>query len=539
MKNIERDVVIIGGGATGAGILRDCALRGIHAILLEKGDIAWGTTGRNHGLLHSGARYAVTDAPSAKECIKENRILKNIARHCVEDTGGLFLTLPDDSLEYQEKFIKSCHQANIDAKRLTPEQALQLEPSANPAMIGAVKVPDGSIDPFRLTASNILDAEEHGSEIMTYTEVTGLLKHQGRVTGVECINTKTGEKLAIHGQQVVNACGIWGQKIAEYADLSIKMMPSKGTLLIIDYRLNRMVLNRCRKPADADILVPGDTVSVIGTTSIKIPYDQIDNPPIDPEEVDLLIREGEKLAPALGRSRIVRAYAGVRPLVASDGESGRNVSRGIVLLDHQSLDNLPGFITIAGGKLMTYRLMAEETTNLIAKHLGNTAPCTTATEKLPGAEETTKPSSSLSRPLSGSAVYRHGQRANKFLSDTPEEKTIVCECEMVSRGEIDYAIKELNAISLEDLRRRTRLGMGPCQGEVCTCRAANILNRSKTIKEYDPINDIHDFLEERWKGNRPVLWGDTLRESEFSHWIYQSLLGYDTLKNTSETTAEQ
>ncbi|NMV11894.1 FAD-dependent oxidoreductase, partial [Vibrio parahaemolyticus] len=93
-QRMETDVVIIGGGATGTGIMRDCALRGIACILLEKDDIASGTTGRNHGLLHSGARYAVTDAESAKECIQENQTLKRIARHCVEATDGLFITLP-------------------------------------------------------------------------------------------------------------------------------------------------------------------------------------------------------------------------------------------------------------------------------------------------------------------------------------------------------------------------------------------------------------------------------------------------------------
>lgn len=88
MNNIETQAIIIGGGATGAGILRDLTLRGVRAVLIEKNDIASGTTGRNHGLLHSGARYAVKDMDSARECIRENRILKKIARHCIEDTGG-------------------------------------------------------------------------------------------------------------------------------------------------------------------------------------------------------------------------------------------------------------------------------------------------------------------------------------------------------------------------------------------------------------------------------------------------------------------
>uniref|UniRef100_UPI001EEC8162 FAD-dependent oxidoreductase n=1 Tax=Vibrio vulnificus TaxID=672 RepID=UPI001EEC8162 len=97
-SHFETEVVIIGGGATGTGIMRDCSLRGISCILLEKDDIASGTSGRNHGLLHSGARYAVTDSESARECIQENNILKNIARHCVEQTSGLFITLPEDDL---------------------------------------------------------------------------------------------------------------------------------------------------------------------------------------------------------------------------------------------------------------------------------------------------------------------------------------------------------------------------------------------------------------------------------------------------------
>jgi len=164
-SHFETEVVIIGGGATGTGIMRDCSLRGISCILLEKDDIASGTSGRNHGLLHSGARYAVTDSESARECIQENKILKNIARHCVEQTSGLFITLPEDDLAFQDTFIQQCTLAGIETKRLTPSQALALEPNVNPALVGAVQVPDGTLDPFRLCASNVLDAKEHGGVI--------------------------------------------------------------------------------------------------------------------------------------------------------------------------------------------------------------------------------------------------------------------------------------------------------------------------------------------------------------------------------------
>ncbi|EOV8466279.1 FAD-dependent oxidoreductase, partial [Escherichia coli] len=132
----ETDVIIIGGGATGAGIARDCARRGLRCILLERHDIATGATGRNHGLLHSGARYAVTDGESARECIEENKILKRIARHCVERSDGLFITLPEDDLGFQSGFIEACQKAGIDAQAIDPKEALRLEPAANPALIG-------------------------------------------------------------------------------------------------------------------------------------------------------------------------------------------------------------------------------------------------------------------------------------------------------------------------------------------------------------------------------------------------------------------
>ncbi len=211
------------------------------------------------------------------------------------------------------------------------------------------------------------------------------------ITGVHVYDHQCARLYDIHAPIVVNAGGIWGQRIAEYADLKVRMLPAKGALLILGHRINNMVINRCRKPADADILVPGDTISLIGTTSTRIEYDQIDKMFVTPEEVDILIREGSQLSPQIAKTRILRAYAGVRPLVASDDDpSGRNVSRGIVLLDHAQRDGLEGFITITGGKLMTYRFMAERATDKICEKLGVTESCTTAQEPLPGSRRDRK-----------------------------------------------------------------------------------------------------------------------------------------------------
>ncbi|MGL4723785.1 MAG: anaerobic glycerol-3-phosphate dehydrogenase subunit A [Scandinavium sp.] len=528
----ETDVLIIGGGATGAGIARDCALRGLRTLLVERDDIATGATGRNHGLLHSGARYAVTDSESARECIAENAILKRIARHCIEATDGLFITLPEDSLDYQQTFIEACLAADIHAQQLMPAQARQLEPSVNPSLIGAVKVPDGTVDPFRLTAANMLDAREHGAVVLTGCEVTSLIRQGDRVCGATVWDRRHQASVKIFASIVVNAGGIWGQRIAEYADLKVRMFPAKGSLLIFDHRINQHVINRCRKPADADILVPGDTISLIGTTSTHIDYRDIDDNRVTAAEVDTLLREGEKLSPAIATTRILRAYCGVRPLVASDDDpSGRNVSRGIVLLDHAQRDGLEGFITITGGKLMTYRLMAEMATDAVCCKLNHSAACTTANVALPGSRETTEKTLnriiSLPAPLRGSAVYRHGDRTPNWLGDSRLHRSLVCECEAVTAGEVQYAIENLGVKNLLDLRRRTRVGMGTCQGELCACRAAALLNRYQVTTPAQSLNQLSAFLNERWKGIEPVAWGDALRESEFTRWVWQGLCGLE------------
>lgn len=527
---METDVVIIGGGATGAGMARDCARRGLRCALFERRDFSTGATGRNHGLLHSGARYAVTDEESARECIEENTILKKIARHCVEESGGLFITLPEDDLAYQHKFIQACATAGISAEALDPAEALRLEPSVNPELIGAVRVPDGVIDPFRLTMANILDATAHGAHCFTYREVTEILRQGDAVRGVRVRDRISGETSEVRASIVVNAAGIWGQLIAALAGVEVRMFPTRGALLILGHRINNMVINRCRKPADADILVPGDTVCLIGTTSAPISFDELDDMRVTAEEADLLIREGKLLAPALGTARKLRVYAGARPLVADDNDpTGRSVSRKIVLLDHERRDGLKGFVTISGGKLITYRLMAEMATNLVCEKLGVSAGCDTATAPLPGSNERSEDTLAkvlcLPHTLRKSVVHRHGDMAAALADGNALDGSLVCECESVTVGEIRHAIEKLTVRSITDLRRRTRIGMGPCQGELCACRAAGLLVRGGVTRPLDAKLQLSRFLEERWKGVRPLAWGDALRESEFTMWLYQGVCG--------------
>ena len=528
------DVIVIGGGVTGAGTARDCSVRGLKTLLVERFDFTAGATGRNHGLLHSGARYAVTDQESATECIKENMTLRKIARHCVEETDGLFITLPEDDLAFQDTFVKSCLKAGIRADVIDPAEAIRLEPSVNRSLIGAVRVPDGAVDPFRLTTANAVDAKLHGAEILTYHEVISFIKDGDRVVGVELRNNHGGEIIKKYADIVINAGGIWGHNIAALAGANINMFPAKGALLIFGHRVNNMVINRCRKPADADILVPGDTICLIGTTSSRVPYDEIDHMKVTPEEVDILMREGQKLAPSLADTRILRSYAGVRPLVAADNDpSGRSISRGIVCLDHETRDGIPGFITITGGKLMTYRLMAEWATDLACKKLGRNVKCTTDKVCLPGSEPVKKKSE---KPVFGgigdrAAQGRHGTLSSKIDNSNKCDASLVCECEEVSVGEVNYAIKELDTYNLINLRRRTRVGMGTCQGELCACRAAGLLAKANGCAKKS-AEDLASFMNERWKGMYPVAWGETLCEAQFTSWIYEGVCGLDTYSNS-------
>lgn len=526
----EYDVIIIGGGATGAGTARDCALRGLKVLLVERNDYSTGATGRNHGLMHSGARYAVTDGESASECISENMILRRIARHCVEETDGLFITLPEDDLGYQRTFVEACQRAGIRADVIDPAEARVLEPAVNPELTGAVRIPDASIDPFRLTVANLLDARLHGAETLNYHEVEGMIINQNRVEGVKLLNKRNGEHVEVRGHVVVNACGIWGQRIAEMAGVKISMFPARGALLIFGHRVNNMVINRCRKPANADILVPDDTVCVIGTTSDRIPIETVDDMRVTREEVDVLLREGVKIAPSLATTRIIRAYAGVRPLVASDDDpSGRSISRGIVCLDHAQRDGLEGMITITGGKMMTYRLMGEIATNAVCAKLGNTAHCVTAIQPLPGSEEDAPSQSDMTKRYSfgqRAAIGRHGSLAARIEKDNDIDNALVCECEGVTVGEIKYAVNQLHVHNLVNLRRRTRVGMGTCQGKLCSCRAASLLGElNHDVRGAQ--EDLAAFLDERWKGMRPVAWGDTLREAQLTAAIYEGLCGLD------------
>ncbi len=261
-------VVVIGGGATGVGVLRDLSMRGVAAVLVEARDLAYGTSSRFHGLLHSGGRYAVKDPVSARECIAENAVLRKIARYCVEDTEGFFVRLPEDDAAFEDVWLKACREAGIAAAEISPREALRLEPDLSDKIAAVYRVPDAAVDGFRLCWQNAVSARRYGGRIQTYTEVTGIEQTDGRVSGVRTRHTLTGQTGSIACDFVVSAAGSWVGQIAGLAGISVDVRPDRGTLIAFNHRFTSRVINRLRLPADGDIFVPHGSVTILGTTSV-------------------------------------------------------------------------------------------------------------------------------------------------------------------------------------------------------------------------------------------------------------------------------
>ena len=383
------DVLIVGGGATGAGLIRDLSRRGLRCLMIDKGDIGSGTSGRFHGLLHSGARYISRDPQAARECIRENRTIRRIAPACVEDTGGLFVATPDDPDDYVDRFAERCATAEIPCDEVSLDDVFRLEPALDRHIRRAFRVPDASLEPWQLIEANLADARGDGSLPSPITSSSASGGTAGGGVGHHR-RSPIRNVARIAPRMVVSAAGAWAGRVAALAGAELEMAPGKGVMLVYNQRMTDTTINRCHPPADGDIMVPVHTVAILGTTDVQIA--DPDHYEVEAHEIDELIREGEKLFPDLRRMRLLRAYAGVRPLYDPSESAGsgkrtgddREITRSHAVIDHEARDGIANFVSIVGGKLTTHRLMAEQTADLVAAKLGVDARCTTAEEPLPG-----------------------------------------------------------------------------------------------------------------------------------------------------------
>jgi glycerol-3-phosphate dehydrogenase len=381
MPDLTTGVVVIGGGSSGAGVLRDLALRGIDAVLVEKGELASGTTGRSHGLLHSGARYCVDDPPAALQCAQEGSILRRIAPGALNDTGGLFVSVSEEDLEWEPLFVAACRRIGIQCERISLEEARRREPRLSTNVRTVFSVPgDAVLKPVNLVRSTIESAQRAGAGVLTGSRVTGFLRQGSRVHGVVL-----GDH-AIECQEVVNASGAWAGQLARLLQVDLRVTPIKGSMVVLARSLTGTVINRCHRPDDGDIIVPAGEGTVLGTTSTVI--DDPEQFEVEEREAQVLIREGMRMLDGVEGAPRARTYAGVRPIYDPGREGdGRQLSRDFSVIDHRERDGVSGFTSIVGGKVTTYRLMAERAADLVAHRLGVATSCTTAEAALVTWEE--------------------------------------------------------------------------------------------------------------------------------------------------------
>jgi glycerol-3-phosphate dehydrogenase len=380
----DAHVLIVGGGGTGGALAHDLALRGLRVTLVERGEFTSGTTGRHHGLLHSGARYAVNDHDSAVECIEENRLLRTIAPGSFEENDGLFVAITDQDMAYLPSFLEGCAASGIPAEQLTPQQALRLEPMLNPELKAAVRVPDATMDAMRMPMRFFATARRNGALLLNYVEVMGLLLHDGVVSGAAVRDRVTGRDAEIHADLTVNATGPWSEKVAIMAGVDVPIRPSPGVMLALRGRLCNMVINHLHESGDGDIVVPQRALSIVGTSSWVV--DDPDDLDVPEDHVARMVTEGSKLIPAVATATPRAAWSAARPLIGSRGEadSGRELSRTFKTIDHAAEGGAEGFVTITGGKGTTLRGMAEVCADVVCRKLGVDEPCRTrGTELLP------------------------------------------------------------------------------------------------------------------------------------------------------------
>ncbi|WP_436346921.1 FAD-dependent oxidoreductase [Natronorubrum sp. FCH18a] len=398
--NSQPDVLVVGGGATGTGIARDLALRGVDVTLVERDGLSAGASGRSHGLLHSGARYAESDAEGAHECLEENRILGEIAGECVRETRGLFVQVSADDPAYFEEKRTACEELGIPVEVVDGETARDAVPGLADEVERAMWVPDGVVVPSRLVAANAADARDNGAQILPHAPVTSMTVDDGRITAVSLGGDVED---AIEPTYVVNATGAHAGQIAAMTGVSVEMRPTRGVMISVGYDGLEPVLNRCRDPADGDIIVPHDDEAVLGTTSVRV--DDPDAYETADWEVEKTVSECATVLPAVADAEHVRTWWGVRPLYEAEeaARGGRGISRGFHVLDHAAgsgersdeprhaseprSDAVENFVSIVGGKLTTYRAMAEATADLVCDRLGVDRECTTADAELPGASD--------------------------------------------------------------------------------------------------------------------------------------------------------
>jgi len=399
VRAFPHDVVIIGGGINGAGIARDAAMRGLKVLLIDKGDLGAGTTSASTRLIHGGLRYLEHfEFGLVRESLRERETLLRIAPHLVRP---LAITIPIYKQSKRGPLTICAGMILYDLlswgkslprhRMLSRAETLKRWPGLNPeGLLASALYYDAQVEfPELLVAENALSAREFGAEVLTHTQVTSFAVEDGRVFGVEFV-CEDGQKQSAEARVVINAAGPWIDKVLERAPVkSPKLIGgTKGSHIVVPpfpgASGNALYLE-ARSDGRPIFIIPWNKHYLIGTTDVRFEGDP-DEVRCEPWEIDYLLAETNLALPGahLTRDSILQTYSGVRPLPVTGERDEQSITRRHFIREHPGLPNL---LSIVGGKLTTYRSLAEESVDLIFRKLGKDAPpCRTAIEVLSSAE---------------------------------------------------------------------------------------------------------------------------------------------------------
>jgi glycerol-3-phosphate dehydrogenase len=377
----DKQIIIIGGGVVGCATAHDLTLRGVGVTVIERGEIASGTTGRCSCYIHSGARYAAYDPAAAVECIEENQILKRILpANIYESNETAFVLLEGDDLEYGDRFFEGCSESGIPVLEITPRELYSREPNLSPGIHRAALDPGVIIDPLKLALSYAATAQIHGAKFLRYTEVKEIIYKGGRATGVIVNDRVLNETKKIYGDLIINASGPWSAKVASLVGIEIPLSLSPGIHVILGIRLTHRPIHRMNLPSSGDFVAPLRNQTIVGTSSWTV--QDCDYLHIPEDHIRQMRELGSALVPLSGTLPHIAVNAASRALISKPGASERMLSRTFACFDHAGRDNIEGFITLTGGKMVTARAMAEKVSNLVCKRFGVANPCQTASYQL-------------------------------------------------------------------------------------------------------------------------------------------------------------
>jgi glycerol-3-phosphate dehydrogenase len=488
----EVDLVVIGAGVNGSGVARDAAMRGLKVALFERNDIAFGASGNSSGMIHGGARYLTSDPEVTYTSCKDSGYVQQIAKHLlfripfllpVPNAKKALFPLIDGFFEAYDRYQPL--KRGKPHVRLRAEELLQLEPGLSGDVYGGFSFDEWGIDGSRLCVANVRDAHERGAEVHCFCTVEKIERNdRGDVCGVRYRDRRSGCVGRVSTASVVNATGAWAPITASLGQLDAKVArvrPGKGVHVVYDKRLSNYAVMGESIDGRTIFVEPWQNMTVVGTTDDDY-YGDLDDVVATGDEVRYLVEGIARVFPSIREARIVGTYAGVRPTLYDYGKTEDKLSRDHEIIDHAE-HGADGLYSMVGGKLASYRLFSEEMVDVLARRFDLAAQCTSHLIALPGGEVAVD-SFSFAEEVGIDAVaarrlcYRHGSRTERIaerLGRRPSERRVVCLCEPVLEAEVRYAVRDEFARSVDDVSRRTRLGLGACGAMRCAAQCGAIV----------------------------------------------------------------